>query len=40
VAHAEQSLKLQVGESVDVAAVYSGWSEPSGEIRAIPVAWK
>ncbi|MFP6560496.1 DUF2291 family protein [Paraburkholderia sp. B3] len=40
VARAEQSLKLQVGESVDVAAVYSGWSEPSGEIRAIPVAWK
>jgi predicted lipoprotein len=40
VAREEQSLKLQVGQTVDVAAVYSGWSEPAGEIRAIPVAWK
>ncbi|MEK6421221.1 MAG: DUF2291 family protein [Burkholderia gladioli] len=39
VARAEQS-KLKVGERVDVAAVYSSWSEPAGEIRAIPVAWK
>ncbi|WP_244818440.1 DUF2291 family protein [Caballeronia sp. Lep1P3] len=36
----QQSLELKVGESVDVAAVYSSWSEPTGEIRAIPVAWK
>jgi len=35
-----QSMKLKVGETVDVAAVYSTWSEPTGEIRAIPVAWK
>jgi predicted lipoprotein len=40
VAHAQESLKLKVGQSVDVAAVYSSWSEPAGEIRAIPVAWK
>jgi len=40
VEHARQSLKLQVGQTVDVAAVYSSWSEPAGEIRAIPVAWK
>ncbi|MFT4063927.1 DUF2291 family protein [Paraburkholderia sp.] len=37
---AQKSLKLKVGETVDVAAVYSSWSEPTGEIRAIPVAWK
>jgi predicted lipoprotein len=35
-----QSTKLKAGDSVDVAAVYSSWSEPTGEIRAIPVAWK
>lgn len=40
VARVHQSLQLKVGESVDVAAVYSSWSEPTGEIRAIPVAWK
>ncbi|WP_027799578.1 DUF2291 family protein [Paraburkholderia dilworthii] len=40
VARAQQSLKLKIGETVDVAAVYSSWSEPTGEIRAIPVAWK
>lgn len=36
----QHSLKLKVGDPVDVAAVYSTWSEPAGEIRAIPVAWK
>lgn len=40
VARAQKSLKVKVGESVDVAAVFSSWSEPTGEIRAIPVAWK
>jgi predicted lipoprotein len=35
-----QATKLKTGDSVDVSAVYSSWSEPSGEIRAIPVAWK
>jgi predicted lipoprotein len=40
VARVQASLKLKVGETVDVAAVYSSWSEPAGEIRAIPVAWK
>lgn len=40
VARVHQSLKLKVGDPVDVAAVYSSWSEPTGEIRAIPVAWK
>ncbi|CAG9214049.1 conserved hypothetical protein [Paraburkholderia tropica] len=40
VARAQESLKLKVGQTVDVAAVYSSWSEPAGEIRAIPVAWK
>jgi len=40
VARAQKSLKLKVGDTVDVAAVYSSWSEPAGEIRAIPVAWK
>ena len=40
VARMQHSLKLKVGDAVDVAAVYSSWSEPAGEIRAIPVAWK
>jgi predicted lipoprotein len=40
VERAQASLKLKVGDTVDVAAVYSSWSEPTGEIRAIPVAWK
>lgn len=40
VARVQSSLKLKVGDPVDVAAVYSSWSEPAGEIRAIPVAWK
>ncbi|QSN64513.1 DUF2291 family protein [Caballeronia sp. M1242] len=40
VARVQSSLKLKVGDSVDVSAVYSSWSEPAGEIRAIPVAWK
>ncbi|SAK45936.1 hypothetical protein AWB82_00782 [Caballeronia glebae] len=40
VSRVQQSLKLKVGDAVDVAAVYSSWSEPTGEIRAIPVAWK
>jgi len=40
VARVQHSLKLKVGDPVDVAAVYSSWSEPAGEIRAIPVAWK
>jgi predicted lipoprotein len=35
-----QSARLKAGDTVDVAAVYSSWSEPTGEIRAIPVAWK
>jgi len=29
-----------VGDTVDVAAVFSSWSEPTGEILAIPVTWK
>ena len=40
VARVQSSLKLKVGDAVDVSAVYSTWSEPAGEIRAIPVAWK
>lgn len=40
VARVQQSLKLKPGDSVDAAAVYSSWSEPAGEIRAIPVVWK
>lgn len=36
----QKSLKLKVGETVDVAAVYSSWSQSAGDIRAIPVAWK
>ena len=40
VSRVQESLKLKVGETVDVAAVYSSWTEPTGEIRAIPVAWK
>ena len=40
VARVQRSLKLKVGDPVDVAAVYSSWSAPTGEIRAIPVAWK
>jgi predicted lipoprotein len=40
VARAQKSLKPKVGDTVDVAAVFSSWSEPTGEIRAIPVTWK